>query len=89
MLKWKRLAWSHDEAEELLTSIDAASTNNCLKVASALSREFGQAGESLFLDWCETAHNWNESWALTTYRRADPSRAGMGLLVTMARDGAL
>ena len=79
--------WSHDDAEALLVDIDASSTNNCLKVASALRREFGDSGAEMFLDWCKTAHNWNEQWARTTYRRADTTRAGMGLLVTMARSG--
>jgi len=79
--------WTYQDAEILLSSIDASSTNNCLKAASALTREFGQAGEPLFLDWCMTAPNWNKAWAVNTYRRADPGRAGMGLLARIAKDG--
>ena len=87
MLRWKNLSWSLSDAEQLLSNIDASSTNNCLKAASALTREFGKAGEPLFLDWCMTAPNWNEAWAVNAYRRADPSRAGMSLLVRIAKDG--
>ena len=79
--------WNLDETAALLTNIDASSTNNCLKAASALTREFGRAGEPLFVDWCMTAPNWNEAWAVRAYRRADPSRAGMGLLVRIAKGG--
>jgi hypothetical protein len=79
--------WTLGRAKTLLTNIDASSTGNCLKTASALTREFGKAGEQLFLDWCMTAPNWDEAWAVNAYRRADPSRAGMGLLVRIAKDG--
>ena len=74
----------YQDIEELLRRISSEDRIKCLKVASALKNEFGQAGYGLFHEFCEKAENYEEAWVKANWKSADEQQATIGLLYHFA-----
>ena len=71
--------------EAILRGVPAEDTHTCLKIGSALKNEFGENGHVLFSEFCAKASNYEPNWVAATWKSVKPEKAGIGLLLTIAR----
>ena len=72
--------------EAILRGVPAEDTHTCLKIGSALKNEFGENGHVLFSEFCAKASNYEPNWVAATWKSVKPEKAGIGLLLTIARE---
>ena len=73
------------QINEMLSYLDCEDRITCLKVASALKNEFGDAGYPTFHSFCMNANNYEQPWVESNWKSADPAKATIALLAYLAR----
>jgi hypothetical protein len=72
------------QINEMLSYLDCEDRITCLKVASALKNEFGDAGYPTFHSFCMNANNYEQLWVESNWKSADPAKATIALLAYLA-----